>query len=44
MPRRHGFLSTRLSFTQLIGFGVVLFVSSSNAIKVHLLKMGVPGE
>ncbi|KAL6745345.1 lycopene beta cyclase [Haematococcus lacustris] len=39
----HGFLSTRLSFSQLLGFGITLFFKSSNNIRIHLLKLGVPG-
>jgi len=39
----HGFLSTRLSFTQLLGFGVALFFSASSDARLNLLKQGVPG-
>uniref|UniRef100_A0A7S0RHM7 lycopene beta-cyclase n=1 Tax=Chlamydomonas leiostraca TaxID=1034604 RepID=A0A7S0RHM7_9CHLO len=39
----HGFLSTRLSFTELIGFGLSLFVSANNDARVNLLQQGVPG-
>ena len=40
----HGFLSTRLSFTQLVGFGLALFVNASNNARVNLMAQGVPGE
>lgn len=40
----HGFLSTRLSFTELIGFGIALFFNASNAARGNLLAQGVPGE
>ncbi len=40
----HGFLSTRLSFPQLVGFGLALFLNASNNAKANLLKQGVPGE
>lgn len=40
----HGFLSTRLSFTQLVGFGLSLFVNASNDARGNLLAQGVPGE
>ncbi len=43
LSRRHGFLSTRLSFTELIGFGLALFVSASQDARLNLLKQGVPG-
>lgn len=39
----HGFLSTRLSFSQLIGFGVALFFNASNEARGNLLVQGVPG-
>ena len=39
----HGFLSTRLSFPQLIGFGLSLFVNASSSAKQNLLVQGVPG-
>lgn len=39
----HGFLSTRLSFPQLIAFGLSLFIKSSNNARLSLLKTGVPG-
>ncbi|GFR49762.1 hypothetical protein Agub_g11924 [Astrephomene gubernaculifera] len=39
----HGFLSTRLSFSQLIAFGLSLFLRSSNAARSSLLRLGVPG-
>ncbi|GAX83195.1 hypothetical protein CEUSTIGMA_g10621.t1 [Chlamydomonas eustigma] len=39
----HGFLSTRLSFTQLVGFGLALFVNASNDAKTNLLVQGLPG-
>ncbi|GIL80240.1 hypothetical protein Vretimale_17433 [Volvox reticuliferus] len=39
----HGFLSTRLSFPQLIVFGLSLFYKSSNAARSSLLVRGVPG-
>mmetsp|Transcript_12609 Transcript_12609/g.27244 ORF Transcript_12609/g.27244 Transcript_12609/m.27244 type:complete len:555 (+) Transcript_12609:195-1859(+) len=39
----HGFLSTRLSFTQLIGFGLALFMNASNSARMNLLKCGIPG-
>lgn len=42
-PLWSGFLSMRLSFTQLISFGLALFISADNASRVNLLKMGVPG-
>ncbi len=38
-----GFLSTRLSFIELIGFGLQLFVKSSNEARVNLLSKGLPG-
>ena len=39
----HGFLSTRLSFPQLIGFGLALFFNASSSAKQNLLVQGVPG-
>ncbi|KAI3438710.1 hypothetical protein D9Q98_001130 [Chlorella vulgaris] len=39
----HGFLSSRLSFSQLIGFGLSLFAKSSNAARANLLAKGLPG-
>ena len=39
----HGFLSSRLSFTQLIAFGLSLFVHSSNEARLDLLQKGLPG-
>lgn len=38
-----GFLSARLTFTELIGFGLSLFVNASNPARVNLVKMGAPG-
>jgi lycopene beta-cyclase len=38
-----GFLSARLSFPQLIGFGLALFINSSNAARANLLIKGLPG-
>lgn len=39
----HGFLSSRLSFVELIGFGLSLFAKSSNAARADLLQKGLPG-
>lgn len=39
----HGFLSSRLSFLELIGFGLSLFAKSSNAARANLLQKGLPG-
>ncbi|PSC67972.1 Lycopene beta chloroplastic [Micractinium conductrix] len=39
----HGFLSSRLSFLNLIGFGLSLFARSSNAARLNLLQKGLPG-
>lgn len=39
----HGFLSSRLSFIELIGFGLSLFAKSSNAARLNLLQKGLPG-
>lgn len=38
-----GFLSSRLSFPQLIGFGLSLFAKSSNSARLNLLSKGLPG-
>ena len=38
-----GFLSARLTFPQLIGFGVALFAHASNAARANLLVKGIPG-
>lgn len=40
---RHGFLSTRLNFPNLLGFGVALFFNACNEAKLNLVKHGVPG-
>eukprot|EP00798_Chlamydomonas_sp_ICE-L_P023576 gene23576-9101_t len=40
----HGFLSARLTLLELIGFGLVLFVKSSNDVRLYLLKLGLPVE
>lgn len=39
----HGFLSSRLTFTELIGFGLSLFAKSSNSARLNLLQKGLPG-
>jgi hypothetical protein len=39
----HGFLSARLDFWQLIGFGLSLFANSSNQSRLDLLVKGLPG-
>nr|WJE87832.1 lycopene beta-cyclase [Chlorella sorokiniana] len=39
----HGFLSSRLSFLELIAFGLSLFAKSSNAARINLLQKGLPG-
>jgi flavin-dependent dehydrogenase len=39
----HGFLSARLGFLQLIGFGLSLFAKSSPAARANLLARGLPG-
>lgn len=38
-----GFLSSRLTFIELIGFGLSLFVKSSNEARLNLLSKGFPG-
>lgn len=38
-----GFLSSRLSFIELIGFGLSLFAKSSNEARLNLLSKGFPG-
>ena len=38
-----GFLSARLSFIELIGFGLSLFAKSSNEARLNLLVKGLPG-
>lgn len=38
-----GFLSARLSFSELIAFGLSLFAKSSNAARADLLVKGLPG-
>eukprot|EP00890_Picochlorum_soloecismus_P003143 jgi/Picsp_1/382/NSC_00380-R1_lycopene beta cyclase len=38
-----GFLSSRLSFVELIGFGLSLFAHSSNEARLNLLQKGLPG-
>lgn len=38
-----GFLSARLSFLELIGFGLSLFAKSSNEARLDLLVKGLPG-
>jgi lycopene beta-cyclase len=38
-----GFLSSRLSFIELIGFGLALFAKSSNSARSDLLVKGLPG-
>lgn len=39
----HGFLSSRLGFIDLIGFGMSLFAKSSNEARLNLLQKGLPG-
>lgn len=39
----HGFLSARLGFIELIGFGLSLFANSSNEARLNLLQKGLPG-
>ena len=38
-----GFLSSRLTFSELIGFGLSLFAKSSNQARLNLLQKGLPG-
>nr|ANY98896.1 chloroplast lycopene beta-cyclase [Dunaliella salina]QIW94443.1 carotene synthesis related protein [Dunaliella salina] len=38
-----GFLSARLSFTQLISFGLSLFSKATSATRTNLLRLGIPG-
>ena len=38
-----GFLSARLNFAQLIGFGLSLFQHASNPARLNLLVKGLPG-
>ena len=38
-----GFLSSRLTFLQLIGFGLSLFANCNNAARVNLVVKGLPG-
>eukprot|EP00898_Chlorokybus_atmophyticus_P008232 jgi/Chlat1/840/Chrsp104S01287 len=38
-----GFLSSRLSITELIGFGLSLFVHASNTARLNLMVKGLPG-
>lgn len=38
-----GFLSSRLTFIELIGFGLSLFAKSSNEARINLLSKGFPG-
>lgn len=38
-----GFLSSRLTFIELIGFGLSLFAKSSNEARFNLLSKGFPG-
>lgn len=38
-----GFLSARLSFLELIGFGLSLFAKSTNEARLDLLVKGLPG-
>uniref|UniRef100_A0A7R9VJC8 lycopene beta-cyclase n=2 Tax=Chlamydomonas euryale TaxID=1486919 RepID=A0A7R9VJC8_9CHLO len=42
-PLWSGFLSLRLGFLQLIGFGLEFFMNSSNESRGKLLQFGVPG-
>ncbi|KFM24907.1 Lycopene beta cyclase, chloroplastic [Auxenochlorella protothecoides] len=39
----HGFLSARLTFTELIGFGLSLFAKSSSSARLGLIAKGLPG-
>lgn len=38
-----GFLSSRLSFPQLMAFGLALFANSSNQARANLVFKGTPG-
>lgn len=38
-----GFLSARLGFLDLIGFGLSLFMKSSNTARANLVVKGIPG-
>ena len=38
-----GFLSARLTFWELIGFGLSLFQNASNQARANLLVKGLPG-
>ena len=38
-----GFLSSRLTFPELIGFGLALFARSSNKARANLVFKGTPG-
>ncbi len=38
-----GFLSSRLTFLELIGFGLSLFANASNQARANLLIKGAPG-
>ena len=38
-----GFLSSRLSFPQLIVFGLSLFKNCSNSARLNLITLGLPG-
>ncbi len=38
-----GFLSSRLTFLQLIAFGLSLFANCNNAARVNLVVKGIPG-
>lgn len=42
-PSWTGFLSARLSFLELIGFGLKLFINASNPARLNLIRMGLPG-
>lgn len=42
-PNWTGFLSSRLSFLQLITFGLELFYKSSGEARLNMLKKGLPG-
>ena len=39
----HGFLSARLTFWELISFGLSLFKNASNSARANLLIKGFPG-